>query len=135
MSATGVEFTTRRLEEFLACDPQLQEIVLWIAQQWPPTQLLIGNIYRTPEEEAAAGGVSGIHCAGPPYRAVDIRVSNLAGDPQQAADAIGALVNRRWEYDPSRPTKLVAFTQPHGTGPHIHVQVHARTVRRGGMVA
>lgn len=127
MSATRVSFTVRGLGEFLLCDAMLRAVVLYVADHWPPAELLIGSIYRTEAEEAAAGGKSGIHRLGPPYRAIDVRVMNLPGDPQQAADAIGALVNARYEYDPARPSKLVAFTQAHGSGPHIHLQVHSAT--------
>lgn len=109
------------------CDPKLQDVLVWLSEQWPPADMLIGNIFRTAAEEAAASGVSGIHTVGPPYRAIDVRVSNLPGDPQQAADAIGALVNARYVYDPARPDKVVAFTQKHGTGPHVHLQVYAAT--------
>ena len=135
MSAIGVTFTPRGLREFLLCESRLQEILVWLADQWPPADLLIGNIHRTAAEEAAAGGVSGIHVAGPPFRAIDVRVTNLPGDPQVAADAVGALVNRRYVYDPARPGKLVAFTQKHGTGPHVHLQVCPATALRidGGL--
>jgi hypothetical protein len=127
MSATTINFTPRGLREFLLCDVKLQGILIWLATQWPPAELLIGDIHRDAAEEAAAGGVSGIHMTGPPYRAIDVRVTNLPGDPQVAADAIGALVNRKYVYDHARPDKLVAFTQRHGTGPHVHLQVHQAT--------
>jgi len=132
MSADRVSFSPRTLREFLLCEPRLQGILVWLASQWPPAEMIVGNIYRTATEEAAAGGVSGIHMAGPPYRAIDVRVTNLPGDPQQAADNIGALVNAKYIYDPARPTKLVAFTQQHGSGPHVHLQVHAATDFRVG---
>jgi hypothetical protein len=127
MSATRVCFPIRSLREFLLCAPMLQAILLHVAEQWPPADMLIGNIYRTEAEELAAGGKSGIHRGPPPYRAIDVRVTNLPGDPQQAADAIGALVNARYVYDQARPEKLVAFTQAHGSGPHVHLQVHSST--------
>ena len=127
MSATRVCFTPRTIGEFRQCDRKLADILCWLATQWPPADLVIVDIWRTPSEELAAGGLSGIHMEGPPYRAIDIRVTNLPGDPQVAADAIGALVNARYVYDPSRPDKLVAFTQKHGSGPHVHLQVHPAT--------
>jgi hypothetical protein len=92
--------------------------------------MVIGDIHRDAAEEAAAGGVSGIHVVGPPYRAIDVRVFNLPGDKQIAADAIGAIVNHKYIYDPARPSKLVAFTQAHGTGAHVHLQVHPATTFR-----
>jgi len=127
VSAASVSFTPRGLREFLQCDPKLQGILLWLASQWPPIEMVVGSIYRNLEEEAAVGGVSGIHTAGPPYRAIDVHVSNLPGDHQIAADAAGALVNSKYAYDPMRPAKVVAYTKNHGTGPHIHLQVHAGT--------
>lgn len=108
----------------------LQEILSFLALIWPDADLDVTCIHRTPEEEAAAGGKSGIHVAGPPFRAIDVRVKNLPGDPQQAAEDLGAKVNARYVYDPARPGMLCAFTAPHGTGPHIHLQVHPATTRR-----
>jgi len=135
MSAALVSFTPRGLGEFILCDPMLQGILSWLAGQWPPTDLIVGDIYRTEAEETVAGGISGIHRVGPPYRAIDVRVTNLTGDHQAAAAAIGEMINRRYVYDPARPTKLVAVTQPHGTGPHVHLQVCGGTMFRtqGGL--
>ena len=136
MSANSVCFTPRTLREFLLCHSTLQGVLVWLALQWPARSMEIVDIYRTEEEEAAAGGVSGIHCDGPPYRAIDIRVSNLVNittDAQAWADAIGAMVNAKYIYDPARPTKQVAFTQPHGTGPHVHLQVCPATTLRPGV--
>ena len=130
MSATRIAFTARTLGEYLMCDPRLQGILLYVAREWPPAEMIVGDIYRTEAEEVLAGGVSGIHRQPPQYRAIDVRVTNLPGDPQQAADAIGARVNAQYVYDPARPAKLVAFTAPHGTGPHIHLQVCAATFHR-----
>ncbi len=93
--------------------------------------MLIGDIHRTPEENAAAGAKTQIHVEGPPYRAIDIRVTNLTGDPQAAADSLGAIINAKYEYDPTRPAMVVAYTVPHGTGPHCHLQVHPLTAFRG----
>jgi hypothetical protein len=135
MSADRVVFSPRTAREFLLCDPKLQGILLWLATQWPPTDMVIVDIFRTADEEAAAGGVSGIHTVGPPYRAIDVRVTNLSGDPQMAADNIGAIVNAKYVYDPTRPDKLVAFTQKHGTGPHVHLQVHPNTDFKPGQQA
>ena len=119
--------TPRMLREFLQCHSTLQGILLWLAGQWPTADLEITCIHRTPEEEAAAAGKSGIHVAGPPYRAIDVRVSNLVGNPQASADFWGDFVNAKYVYDPGRPELSVAVTAPHGTGPHIHLQVHDHT--------
>ena len=135
MSALRVSFTPRGLFEFLRCDPKLQGILLWTASVWPPAELLVGDVHRTVEENTAAEAKTDIHVVGPPYRAIDVRVSNLTGDPQAAADAIGARVNARYAYDPSRPAMVVAYTVPHGTGPHVHLQVHQKTEFRVGITA
>jgi hypothetical protein len=81
------------------------------------------SIYRTPEEDRELGG-TGIH---PAWRADDV---GAAGVPQEHVDAVTDWINARWEYDPDRPNLPVAYSKPHGTGAHIHVQVHAHTRKR-----
>ena len=109
-------------------------MLVWLGHQWPPSaDMVIVDIWRDADEEIAAGGKSGIHTVGPPYRAIDIRVTNLGGDPQVWADSLGAMVNAKYVYDPARPMKLVAVTQPHGTGPHVHLQVCFATTLRPGV--
>jgi hypothetical protein len=89
--------------------------------QWEP---LITCIYRTPQEDADVSG-HGIHTA---WRAVDIRHFDV---PDEDWKAICHLINRKWIYDPARIDIPVAYFEPHGTGPHIHLQSHpATTVRR-----
>ncbi len=124
MTATRVCFTPRQLAEFVQCDPKLQAILVWVTGQWPPADLELTSIHRTNEENQAAGAETEIHVAGPPFRAIDLRAT------QEAAEAIAARVNARWEYDPTRPTMVVAYAKPHGTGPHCHLQVHPRTTLR-----
>jgi hypothetical protein len=131
VSAGRVIFNPRNLREFRLCDPKLQDILVWLADNWVPADMVVGDVHRTAAENAAAEAKTDIHVVGPPYRATDIHVSNLPGDPQKAAEAIGALVNARYVYDPARPTMVVAYTVPHGTGPHVHLQVHANTGLRG----
>lgn len=127
MSADRVCFTPRGLREFLLCEKILQEILTWLAGQWPPADMVVGDVHRTEAENTAALAKTPIHVVGPPYRAIDVRVGTLAGDHQSAAEAIGAFLNARYVYDPARPTMVVAYTVPHGTGPHVHLQVHAST--------
>jgi hypothetical protein len=129
MSASQICFTPRNLGEFLACERKLQEILAYVVSIWPATDILIGDIHRTEEEELAANGKSGIHMTGPPYRAIDVKVHNLLGSGQEWADTLGAKVNARYIYDPARPAMVVAYTAPHGTGPHLHLQVCAGTTR------
>lgn len=132
MKGYHICFTSRGLTEFILCHPMLQAILLYAADSWPPENMIVGDIYRTEEEEKAAGGKSGIHRQGPPYRAIDLRVRNLE-NPQQAAEAIAARVNAKYIYDPTRPEKVVAYAAPHGTGPHIHLQTCPRTAFRASM--
>lgn len=113
--------------EFVDCHPTLQRVLAWLADRWPPADMEITSIHRTETENALALAKTEIHVVGPPHRAIDLRVTNLPGDPQQAAKAIGALVNARYAYDPARPGMVVAFVEPHGTGPHVHLQVHDNT--------
>lgn len=60
-----------------------------------------------------------------PFRGMDIRSKNFA-DPQAVADDI----NLNWIYDPDRPWLKCAIYHNTGRGPHIHLQVHANTIRR-----
>lgn len=120
----------RLLREFSDLDGRLYTIFFELAERfWPaPGQpCRVVCIHRTPEEERAAGGQTGIHTQGPPHRAIDVGGANLT---QAQIDLACRAINLRWEYDSERPTKQVAFGVPHGTGPHIHLQVHPATCRR-----
>ncbi len=133
MPAIEVVLTPRQLREFASCTAVLQEIVCEIAELWPNSkQLWITCVHRRPEERIP--NESGVHTVGPPFRAVDIRIRNLADTSaaaQEKADAIATAVNARWVYDPSRPKLQVVVSKLHGTGPHLHCQSHPRTRRRG----
>ena len=83
------------------------------------------SIYRTPEEDAALGA-SGIH-ATEPHRAWDVDIPDKMF--QVEADIIANEVNRRWVYDPARPSLEVVVSKLHGTGTHFHLQVHPNTRR------
>lgn len=102
--------------------PSLAHILLDIAhceitQSKEVLPLVVVNIYRTPVEDAALHG-HGIH---PLWRAIDLRVPSRAwNDPWGLA--IAAWVNGRWAYD-TVCSHQVAYFEPHGTGPHLHLQV------------
>jgi hypothetical protein len=83
----------------------------------------ITSIYRTPAEDAALNA-SGIHVD---WRAVDVRTREQS---QAAIDDVTRYINGKWSYDPTRPNMKVCFSEPHGTGPHGHYQVHPRTKRK-----
>lgn len=84
----------------------------------------VTSVIRTQAEDEALNG-SGVHCTG---RAVDVRTRNI---PPQVVKSLAEKVNKEWVYDPDRPRLVVCYTEPHGTGPHAHFQVHAHTKRRG----
>jgi hypothetical protein len=112
--------------------PALQEIFHQLATIWLPHRgLYITDIHRRPSETIP--GESGVHNAGPPFRAIDIRIRNLNKDPEKAqahADSFADILNNTWVYDPKRPHLCVAVAKLHGTGSHIHLQVHTRTRRK-----
>jgi hypothetical protein len=127
MSATRVSFTPRQLSEFTDLTHTLQMILLDVAAVWPGGPMEVTSIYRTAEEEMAANGKTGIHCAGPPYRAIDFRITGIG---QVATDEVSAKINAKWQYDPARPQMVVAYSAPHGSGPHLHLQCHPSTTTR-----
>lgn len=88
---------------------------------WP---VCLTCLIRTSEEDQELGG-SGLH---PARRAADIRTYNVAPEKVQV---VADRLNARWCYDPNRPELLVAVTKTHGTGPHLHLQVHMFTELRG----
>jgi hypothetical protein len=59
-----------------------------------------------------------------PVRGGDAR-SRIYKDPQAVADD----VNRNWVYDPDRPWLKCAIYHDTGRGPHIHLQVHEKTIK------
>ena len=132
MSARYTEMSPRHLREFGRCTPELQEIFHQLAMIWHDDfNIYTTCIFRSPAESIP--GESGVHNAGPPYRAIDVRIRNLCRDPELAqahADCLAEILNNTWAYDPTRPQLRVAIAKLHGTGPHIHLQVHPRTARR-----
>lgn len=127
--------SARCLEEYRQLDSRLHEIVRLALREWGQLQGLAfcGRIWSSAAEELALGvPTSGIHRAGPPYRAMDLSRPPWAvfGPHWQACyDRTAAVVNAVWVYDPARPDKQCAFSAPHGTGPHLHLQVHQNTTR------
>ena len=80
-------------------------------------------IYRTFPEDRALNG-SGIHCL---WRAIDIHADTWT-DPTMIAMAKYA--NDKWIYDPTRTSLKTLLWEPHGTGPHGHLQVSSKTILR-----
>jgi len=111
--------------------PALTAVLRDLLPLWPKDTLRITSIYRTPGEDAALGA-SGIHTT-TPHRALDASITALGSTVEERwrrARAVATQLNALWVYDPNRPTLKVCVAQPHGTGPHLHVQVHPRTRRR-----
>jgi hypothetical protein len=129
--ATLIGFTDfRQLEEYQDLHPTLKDIVVDTLHLWPKKcPFLVTCIGRTLEEDGALGA-SGIHAAGPPWRALDFRILVFGDQHQEVADDLAEEVNARWVYDPERPHLKVLLTAPHGTGPHGHLQVHEETQLR-----
>ena len=116
--------TWRQLQEFRDLHPTLEDVLQDLLHFWPTEiPFVITDIGRTHEEDDALNA-SGIHSAGPPWRALDFRTRTVADD---LITSIAEDINDRWIYDPSRPGKKVLFHLPHGTGPHGHLQVHPET--------
>jgi hypothetical protein len=82
------------------------------------------SIYRTEEENVAAEAKTTIHCV---WRAVDVRTRSAQ---KGWVDDVTFFVNAGWLYDPMREHLPVAYSAPHGDGPHLHLQVHPSTLRR-----
>ncbi len=127
MTATRICLTQGQLQNLSSLHPTLMKILDDLLAAWPGKNMIVTSIYRTREEDQELGG-SGVH-ATIPHRAIDIRVSNLSGDFQAKAEEVADIINAFWTYDTERPTKNVAISKVHGTGPHVHVQVHPRTRR------
>ena len=127
MSAVPLRFATKRQErEWLSgqLDARLVSIVTRGAEvslerfAWLWT---VTSIWRTGAEDAKLKG-SGLHTL---WRAIDIRTNDA---PAGALAVIGNGINNGWVYDPARPKLKVAVWKPHGTGPHLHLQVSSATV-------
>lgn len=96
--------------------------VLSLAARYAIAELEVTSGYRTPEDDARLGG-SGVHVA---KRALDIATRKL--DPKVVAE-IDAHLDAAWSYDSRRPKLPVSYCAPHGSGPHMHLQVCDRTRR------
>lgn len=84
---------------------------------------LVTCIFRTAQEDAALEG-TGVHVVG---RGIDIRTMDR---PASQVAAITAYANGKFQYDFRRPSKPVAYSAPHGDGPHLHLQTCANTKLR-----
>ena len=128
MNSLGFKNPKRLLSEWAACQPILRDIVFWMLENvWPAgTLALVSCIWRNHEENEAAGAKTAVHCARP-HRAIDF---SLRGIDSAAADHLAGAINEYWAYDPTRPTKVVAYVHDAGSGVHLHLQCHTNTAVR-----
>jgi hypothetical protein len=133
MKDTVLVLDRRRAREYAKMDPRLHEITDDALAVWPVSRCHVSSIWRSHSEEVTAGGKSGIHETKDPHRAEDLSGRNINGnvsDRWRACGRVATQVNRKWQYDPRRPHLKVAVAAKHGTGPHVHLQVHPRSKRR-----
>lgn len=96
----------------------------------PRSGVVMTSLWRSWEEELAIEKATGkptskIHFY---WRAADF---SIFGITESAVKVLTARMNHRWIYDAAAPDrKVVAFSERHGTGPHMHLQVHPTTYRR-----
>lgn len=108
--------------------PTMEEILIWIYRhQWPSDADMVVTRIADPDPNQKTA----IHTAGPPHRAVDLRLFNIGAFQ---AGRIAEAVNREWTYDPTRPALRCCIVHDAGSGNHIHLQVHNRTVRADATV-
>ena len=86
--------------------------------EWEPVMTCY---LRSSDEDLALKG-SGVHVGG---RAVDIRTRDV---PDNEVSAAVEYINSRYQYDPERPSKPVAYAKPHGNMRHLHLQAHPNTI-------
>ena len=106
--------------------PLLKRVRQALAVVWPAdVPMRLTSLNRSKAEDQRLNA-SGIHSSGPPWRALDVGGVGLS---QDHLDAMAEYVNTLWTYDRNRPQLKCAVSKQHGTGPHIHLQVHKRTER------
>lgn len=128
---TKIILTPKQLMEWPDLDHRAVTIFWALVNLWPAASLYITSIFRTRRADRKLGG-SGVH-ATKPHRAIDVSIRVLNTDPkvaQEMAEKMCEVLNSLWIYDPTRPAKPVVYCKPHGTGPHIHLQVHPLSRRR-----
>lgn len=135
MKRTVLILDRRRVKEFARLDRRLVEATDDALASWPVLNCRASSIHRTDSENEDAGARTRIHVVTPAtgLRAIDLSGRNVGGtldDRWRACGRVAASVNRKWIYDPRRPNLKVAFAKKHGTAPHVHLQVHPRTVKR-----
>jgi len=140
MTSNTVILGARQAIEWRNLDVRLGLVIDDVLKAWPSVRLVIGDIFRTEEEECAierqtGKKPSGIHKT-IPHRSIDVQSHNLAdgvGERWAICQEVAEGINTLWIYDPSRPSMVVAYAGRHGTGPHLHLQTHPRTRKRSAI--
>jgi hypothetical protein len=108
---------TKVLESMLIhpAHPKLIDLLVWFCVRYSST------VFTGMFEERDYPSVHSVV----PVRGMDVR-SSVFSDPQM----VEADVNDNWVYDPDRPWFNCALFHDVGRGPHFHLQVSDKTVRR-----
>lgn len=115
--------TWSALSQFRDLHPEMRGLLEWVYRSaWPTDVVMV--ITRIADYDA--GQKTAVHTEGPPWRAVDLRISNI---PTKDAERVRDAVNAAWRYDPNRPEMRCCVLHDAGSGNHIHLQVHNLTSR------
>ncbi len=111
-----LRFEHPRLEAELATCPEGLRLVPYEFAEWCERKNIEGPILtcilRTPEENKAVGGhPRSFHLTA---RAIDFRTRHYSTWELELVEA--------WFRNRCKPPRFDVVTQPHGTGPHIHVE-------------
>ena len=120
--------TQRLLEESQRRHPRLVDLMAALdasAQAHGWDKVVVTSMLRTAAENKAAKAKTRIHCEDP-IRAADSRTRDV---DDEIVATVGHELNTTWLFDPFQPGKPVAYWEPHGTGPHLHLQITPRTRR------
>lgn len=124
-----LSMTPRQLREWCNAESMLKEITLAAVKIWPIPTCEMTSMRRKPSENKRAGAKTTIHVTarGGKHRAADLRTKTFKDQAIQT-ELICHIINEQYTYDPARPKLKVAIGKTHGSGPHIHLQVHPNTI-------
>ena len=100
----------------VAWHPILIDVLVWIHEHFNDLgRVIITESWRPKRHKNDLHGFDLL-------RAFDLRSWEF-----KIPDRVEAEINRNWQYDPARPTKMVCFYHDSGEGKHFHIQVHKNT--------
>ena len=105
------------IQQLKFIDPLLREIAVWIEAN-TRMEFTLTSLYRRI-------GDSGVHGT-MPLRAIDLSCTD-----EHIGNRVAEIINEKYQYDRRRPHKKCAIFHDTGLGPHIHLQVHPNTQRKG----